>query len=801
MELPKNQMIDYAPAMPQMNASAAGAQGAGIAAIGQDIQKVGSMGMDVFERLRKADEMGKSLDAENNATLELAKFNASLLTNPDYASWPGLLDAKLGELLKTPEGLSAEGKQAWQARMTKLAGDARERVIMLQATKMSESAKASLGAAMQTREDLGDHAGAKDLLNKNYAIAGLSDGQKEQIAVGIDERGSALADSGRLATLESKGTLDDANKALSGLQGKTPEQWAAEEPGRKAEDYPKQLNAVESIVEKKKSKILGDISNMRKSGEIKTEADVKEFLKNNPGLDEHQQAAVIQLVTNEQPINYQRDLARRTEISAQGDAYLQGSRTPEERKALALYIEKERNEAMTLPDAEKESRLRALAAIDPMVLDDIKEKGVNASTSSRLTHISSQMDVQLGKHMGDLTWNRSDAKNKDITDQDLISHNAEVDRAGDLARQAGAQAIQAELAKNPTATDADLLKAARAAYTPVIFKSVTSAANKEKSKQEELRAAEEKAKRGPVVIEGKAGNAAFSSKTRDQFPAGYSRRGQRLIATDFNSGGKGSRGVLCVIPNDATPEERQAAQSYVDQTVAWFNKNGVPVPSGKVLTAAENGKGVSNQFHTEPFMIEDTESLAIMQKDPQGYASILAGTLGAIPGSTIIKPHEQGKDGAGGSGTSEQGYYDSHLLPSLRALGAPQGSSQEKPATASAKTTHYGYKGDPNWDYNSSIGVGAFVSDTEKLQIVAGKDTPNKLKQGDIAVSPDMENKFRSAGIKPGEAVTVTLKDGRKHTGRWMDRTRSDLVGRVDIYSPNGPTNIDDQPVIGFHKV
>lgn len=118
------------------------------------------------------------------------------------------------------------------------------------------------------------------------------------------------------------------------------------------------------------------------------------------------------------------------------------------------------------------------------------------------------------------------------------------------------------------------------------------------------------------------------------------------------------------------------------------------------------------------------------------------------------------------------------------------------------KVTSYGYAGDATPDDNSAAGIGAWVSDEEAAQIRAGEDTPNKLRAGDLAVSPDIEQQFQRAGISPGDSVTLRLDDGSELSGRWMDRTAENLAGRFDIYSPDGVNPLDGRSVAGFsHEV
>jgi hypothetical protein len=125
------------------------------------------------------------------------------------------------------------------------------------------------------------------------------------------------------------------------------------------------------------------------------------------------------------------------------------------------------------------------------------------------------------------------------------------------------------------------------------------------------------------------------------------------------------------------------------------------------------------------------------------------------------------------------------------------------PAAAGDRITSYGYARDSTPDTNSAAGIGAFVSVAEAEKIKAGEVTPNRLQSGDLAISRDIEAQFREAGIQPGQMVRLKLADGTLHTGRWMDRTADvyngrTLTGRFDVYSPDGPSPLNDTRVIGW---
>lgn len=135
--------------------------------------------------------------------------------------------------------------------------------------------------------------------------------------------------------------------------------------------------------------------------------------------------------------------------------------------------------------------------------------------------------------------------------------------------------------------------------------------------------------------------------------------------------------------------------------------------------------------------------------------------------------------------------------------------------TPVGKVTSYGYPTDETPDSNSSAGIGAFVPSDEAAKIKRGESSDFKLRAGDLAVSPDIEQAFRGAGIKPGGEVMVQLATGEIRKVRWMDKTAQDediaagkvkgvtkpLRGRFDFYSPRGKNISDGTNVIGWWPV
>lgn len=121
--------------------------------------------------------------------------------------------------------------------------------------------------------------------------------------------------------------------------------------------------------------------------------------------------------------------------------------------------------------------------------------------------------------------------------------------------------------------------------------------------------------------------------------------GNRIISMDSNSASGRAGEILrplVIIPNNATPQERQAAQASADAVARWLADNNPGqgrATTGLVRTTAENGRGIGGFFHTEFHSVNDTSALTTIRNNPQEYARIMAGTLGAIPGANFIVPH------------------------------------------------------------------------------------------------------------------------------------------------------------------
>lgn len=118
-----------------------------------------------------------------------------------------------------------------------------------------------------------------------------------------------------------------------------------------------------------------------------------------------------------------------------------------------------------------------------------------------------------------------------------------------------------------------------------------------------------------------------------------------------------------------------------------------------------------------------------------------------------------------------------------------------KAIKAEGKVTSYNFSGDPYSDSNSRNLIGAWN---------------NRLDENSLAISPDIERKFKAAGIGKGDPVELTLADGSTVIRNWDDRTMQDaqaikkfgkpLTGRFDFHSPGGKQKNDGMAVVSFRK-
>jgi hypothetical protein len=167
------------------------------------------------------------------------------------------------------------------------------------------------------------------------------------------------------------------------------------------------------------------------------------------------------------------------------------------------------------------------------------------------------------------------------------------------------------------------------------------------------------------------GNFRFDMRTRDEIGR-ESVEGSRLIALDYNSSKGVGNYAMIVIPDNASQQEREAANLYVNRVTDWFRQNGVNYGNPYVKTTSENAKdtgrggGMGGYFHTEPAFAENTAAMKILRDKAPEYAKILAETLGGISGATFIPPHKKNDPGASANGfPGERDFARQYIMPHL----------------------------------------------------------------------------------------------------------------------------------------
>jgi len=118
------------------------------------------------------------------------------------------------------------------------------------------------------------------------------------------------------------------------------------------------------------------------------------------------------------------------------------------------------------------------------------------------------------------------------------------------------------------------------------------------------------------------------------------------ISMDFNAAPSGrARGTEVIIPDNAPPAVRAAAESYNARVADFARANGITdYPVRGVRTRSENGRGVSHTIHTEPFFNSDADMQRAILENPAEFAAIYRDTFGSLDNARLIAPHGVGGD-------------------------------------------------------------------------------------------------------------------------------------------------------------
>lgn len=117
-----------------------------------------------------------------------------------------------------------------------------------------------------------------------------------------------------------------------------------------------------------------------------------------------------------------------------------------------------------------------------------------------------------------------------------------------------------------------------------------------------------------------------------------SKVGDRKISLDFNAAGSSARGFEVLIPSDASNDEEERANQYLQRLGDFFDRNGVPRTNRGVKR--KNFPSNNPVIFTEPFFNEDVDAINCVVQNIGEYNRILLETLGQIQGAVLMAPHE-----------------------------------------------------------------------------------------------------------------------------------------------------------------
>jgi len=159
--------------------------------------------------------------------------------------------------------------------------------------------------------------------------------------------------------------------------------------------------------------------------------------------------------------------------------------------------------------------------------------------------------------------------------------------------------------------------------------------------------------------------------------ADYPTSGGLNISMDYNAApGGGARGTEVIIPDNATPAIRAAAERFNVLVAEFAQENGIAgYPIRGVRTRSENGRGAGNTIHTEPFFNDDLAMQNLIKANPGAFAQIYTEAFGEID-ARLVAPHGVGSDrGATSSVFGTETDFGFLMIDSLLDGGAQLGSS------------------------------------------------------------------------------------------------------------------------------
>lgn len=160
------------------------------------------------------------------------------------------------------------------------------------------------------------------------------------------------------------------------------------------------------------------------------------------------------------------------------------------------------------------------------------------------------------------------------------------------------------------------------------------------------------------------------------------------ISLDFNAATPDARGTESIIPDNASPEIRQAATNFNQDVVNFAKKHGIEQPNRGVKTRSQNGRGVSNTVHLEPFFNGNIELQNVIRDNIDEFSQIVENNFGGLENARVIAPHGIGRDrGATSDVFTDETTFGTQVIQSIldrQGRGGSQQQPQREPQVAQA---------------------------------------------------------------------------------------------------------------------
>lgn len=173
---------------------------------------------------------------------------------------------------------------------------------------------------------------------------------------------------------------------------------------------------------------------------------------------------------------------------------------------------------------------------------------------------------------------------------------------------------------------------------------------------------------GPMALTISQGTRADFAPSADMYN----------ISMDFNSF-EGGRGTEVIIPDNASPQVRQAAERFNQLVVDFAAKHGYSGYKNRgVKTTSENKRGVRNTIHAEPFFTQDSQMEKIINENIAEFSQLYTQAFGSL-NARLVAPHGVTKNGVQDRGAVSPTFKDELTFGNMilsNLSNTPQPSSQ-----------------------------------------------------------------------------------------------------------------------------